>query len=348
MTSRHLPRPMGAGWGEGASVRDRPRLDDPSPPALHIEALNLALGPPGRCLHIVRNLDLTLARGEVLGLIGESGSGKTMTGLALLRLEPDGAQLTANTIQANGADLLHANERTLRTIRGRTIGMIFQDPVGAFNPSKRIAWHAHQVLRRHDPATPWRPRAAQILADVDIPDAPRVLAAYPHQLSGGMLQRVLIALVLAANPAVVVADEPTTNLDNIVEQQILQLFRRLKQHTGAAFLFITHDMTVAASLCDRIAVMYAGELVETGPTATIFNSPKHPYTRALIATSLALQGETRRLPELPGEMPSPSQPRTGCAFAPRCPARMPACTIAPIPDLAKPDGSRVRCLLHAA
>ena len=162
-----------------------------------------------------------------------------------------------------------------------------------------------------------------------------------------MLQRVLIALVLAAGPSVVVADEPTTNLDNIVERQILHLFRRLKQRDGAAFLFITHDMTIAASLCDRVAVMYAGELIETGAAATLFNDPKHPYTKALIATARALQGDAERLPELPGELPSPSQPRTGCAFAPRCPSVMPACTAAPIADVMLQEGRRVRCLLYA-
>ena len=226
--------------------------------------------------------------------------------------------------------------------------MIFQDPVGAFNPAKRIGWHARHALRQgRTAAADWQARARAMLAEVDIADAPRVLAAYPHQLSGGMLQRVGIALTLAAGPLVVVADEPTTNLDNIVERQILRLFRKLKRSTGAAFLFITHDMAIAASLCDRIAVMYAGEIVETAAAAAVFATPRHPYTRALIATAQALAGDATRLPEIDGEMPGPATPRPGCAFAPRCPQRMPACDAAPIPTFTLPGGEGVRCLLHA-
>ncbi len=226
--------------------------------------------------------------------------------------------------------------------------MIFQDPVGAFNPAKRIGWHARHALRQGGAAGPdWQARARGMLAEVDITDAARVLAAYPHQLSGGMLQRVGIALTLAAGPLVVVADEPTTNLDNIVERQILRLFRKLKRSTGAAFVFITHDMAVAATLCDRIAVMYAGEIVETADAAGLFASPRHPYSSALIATAQALAGHAARLPEIAGDMPGPAAPRIGCAFAPRCPRRMPACDAGAIPTFTLPDGAGVRCLLYA-
>ena len=316
--------------------------------ALDVEGLDLVLDPAGRRLHVVRGVDLRLRRGEVTGLIGESGSGKTMTGLALLRLEPARAALTARRMRAGAADLLGAGPAALQALRGRTLGMIFQDPVGAFNPAKRIGWHAREVLRRRNQGgTGWQARAAAMLGAVEIADAGRVLPAYPHQLSGGMLQRVLIALVLAGGPSVVVADEPTTNLDNIVERQVLRLFRGLKNKDGAAFLFITHDMSVAASLCDRIAVMYAGEVIEVGDTRAVFDRPAHPYTAALIATARALEGETERLPELDGELPSPARERTGCAFAPRCSSAMPACTAAPVPDFSLPDGRLVRCLLFA-
>ena len=316
--------------------------------AIDIRGLNLVLDPHGRRLHVVRDLDLTLRRAEVLGLIGESGSGKTMTGMALLRLEPARAQITAATMQVGGSDLLATNERGLRALRGRTLGMIFQDPVGAFNPAKRIGWHARHALRQGGTAGPnWQVRAHEMLAEVDITDGKRVIASYPHQLSGGMLQRVGIALTLAAGPLVVVADEPTTNLDNIVEQQILRLFRKLKRSTGAAFVFITHDMSVAATLCDRIAVMYAGEIVETADAEGMFASPRHPYTQALIATARALASDAVRLPEIEGEMPGPATPRLGCAFAPRCPQRMPACEGGPIPTFMLSDGTGVRCLLYA-
>jgi oligopeptide/dipeptide ABC transporter ATP-binding protein len=311
--------------------------------ALHVRNLNLVIDPRGRRLHVLRDLSLSLAPGEVLGVIGESGSGKTMMGMSLLRLEPDRAALTADALVVGEVDLLRASAAGLRAVRGRRIGMIFQDPVGAFNPAKRIGWHAYQVLRRTP--GPWQPRAVAMLADVDIADGARVLAAYPHQLSGGMLQRVLIALVLAASPAVVVADEPTTNLDNIVEQQILALFRRFRAQGAAAFIFITHDMSVAAGLCDRIAVMYAGEIVETGDAGSVFADPKHPYTTALIETSRALQGEAVRLPELAGEPPGLAGTRTGCAFASRCSRRLPACTQAPV-AMRTVGGRDVRCILY--
>jgi oligopeptide/dipeptide ABC transporter ATP-binding protein len=314
--------------------------------ALDVRDLDVIIDPRGRRLHVLRGISLSLAAGEVLGVIGESGSGKTMMGMSLLRLEPAGAALTAEAMRVSDVDLLRADAIGLQAVRGRLIGMIFQDPVGAFNPAKRIGWHAEQVLRRREKG-PWRERAVAMLADVDIADGARVLAAYPHQLSGGMLQRVLIALVLAAGPAVVVADEPTTNLDNIVEQQILALFRRFRGEGahggGAAFIFITHDMSVAAGLCDRIAVMYAGEIVEMGDAEGVFADPKHPYTRALIATSRALQGEAVRLPELAGEPPGLAGARTGCAFASRCGRRMAACTQGAV-AMRRVEGRDVRCI----
>ena len=313
--------------------------------ALRVEALDLHLDAKGRRLHVVRGIDLALRQGEVLGLIGESGSGKTMTGMALLRLEPEGAEITARRMTLGEVDLLAAGPDTLRGLRGRTIAMIFQDPVGAFNPAKRIGWHAYQVLRRRTNGADWRLAARALLAEVDITDTDRVLGAYPHQLSGGMLQRVLIALVLANEPRVVIADEPTTNLDNIVERQILQMFRRLKRHHGAAFIFITHDMSVAATLSDRIAVMYAGQIVELGPTHDIFNAPKHPYTAALIRTSRALRETAARLPEIAGDLPSLSLQPPGCAFAARCPDRMAVCEAGPV-GMARVDAQDVRCRLY--
>lgn len=313
--------------------------------ALQVDALHLHLDAKGRRLHVVRGVDLVLREGEVLGLIGESGSGKTMTGMALLRLEPEGADLTADRMRLGAADLLAASPDALRDLRGRAIAMIFQDPVGAFNPAKRIGWHARQVLRRRNGGADWRSAARDLLAEVDITDADRVLGSYPHQLSGGMLQRVLIALVLANEPRVVIADEPTTNLDNIVERQILQMFRRLKRHHGAAFIFITHDMSVAAALSDRIAVMYAGQIVEIGPTRAIFDAPKHPYTVALIRTSRALREAASRLPEIAGELPSLAQQPSGCAFAARCPDRMAVCEAGTV-GMTRIGDLDVRCRLY--
>jgi oligopeptide/dipeptide ABC transporter ATP-binding protein len=313
--------------------------------ALQVSGLNLTLDANARRLHVVRDVTVDLQQAEVLGLIGESGSGKTMTGLSLLRLEPEQSSITATTLRLGDTDLLTASPATLRALRGSKIAMIFQDPVGAFNPAKRIGWHARQVLRQRN-ITTWRAKAHDLLAEVDITDTNRVLGAYPHQLSGGMLQRVLIALVLAAEPQVIIADEPTTNLDNIVERQILRLFRRLKHSHGAAFIFITHDMTVAAALSDRIAVMYAGEIVEIGPTRDIFDAPKHPYTIALIRTAQALRAHAERLPEIAGDLPSLARHPTGCAFAPRCPQRMPVCDTTRVGMTQTDPQRQVRCLLH--
>ena len=313
---------------------------------LEVSGLNLVLDANARRLHVVRDVTLDLRQAEVLGLIGESGSGKTMTGLSLLRLEPEQSDITATTLRLGETDLLVASQSALRALRGSKIAMIFQDPVGAFNPAKRIGWHARQVLRKRN-ITAWRDKTHDLLAEVDITDTDRVLDAYPHQLSGGMLQRVLIALVLAAEPQVIIADEPTTNLDNIVERQILRLFRRLKHSHGAAFIFITHDMTVAAALSDRIAVMYAGEIVEIGPTRDIFDVPKHPYTIALIRTAQALQARAGRLPEIAGEPPSLARHPTGCAFASRCPHRMAACDTTRVAMTQTDPRRQVRCLLHA-
>ena len=323
----------------------------PAANVLQVDGLDLFLDAKGRRLHVVRSVDLDLRASEVLGLIGESGSGKTLTGLSLLRLEPEHAEITARILRIDGANLLAATRAELRRLRGRKVAMIFQDPVGAFNPAKRIGWHARQVIslrsrRTHGRATGWRAAALELLAEMDIPDGQRVLASFPHQLSGGMLQRVLIALVLAGEPQVIIADEPTTNLDNIVEQQILRLFRKMKRNHGAAFIFITHDMTVAAAVSDRIAVMYAGEIVETGPTREVFESPRHPYTAGLIRTAQALQAGVRRLPEIAGEPPGLATPRTGCAFAPRCPERMSECDMGPIALARVGATGQVRCLLY--
>ena len=315
---------------------------------LQVKGLNLLLEANERRLHVVRDVDIELRKAEVLGLIGESGSGKTMTGMSLLRLEPENSEITAAEMTLDGTDLLKAGRRDLRALRGRKIAMIFQDPVGSFNPSKRIGWHARQVLLQRDRTLGrrWRQRALDLLAEVDIADGVRVLASYPHQLSGGMLQRALIALVMAAEPAVIIADEPTTNLDNIVEQQILRLFRAMKHNHGAAFIFITHDMSVAAALSDRIAVMYAGEIVEIGPVRDVFETAKHPYTIGLIRTSQALHDGVERLPEIAGEPPTLARTRTGCAFAPRCSARRPACETRRIGMTHLTDHHRVRCILY--
>jgi oligopeptide/dipeptide ABC transporter ATP-binding protein len=271
-------------------------------------------------IEAVRGLDLDIGEGEVLGLIGESGSGKTVTGLSILRLLPAHAEVTAERIEFHGRPLLALRDEEFRALRGRQLAMIFQNPAGSFNPAKTILWHLAKIAERRGSASQGQGRQADLerrLAEVGIPNPARVLRLYPHQLSGGMLQRALIAMVLLLEPKLIIADEPTTNLDNIVERQILALLRKLRARTQASILFITHDMAAAASVCDRIAVMYAGAIVETGPASDILASPRHPYTQGLVATGRQLDQRTERLSEIPGEMPITTLP--GCAFAPRCP-----------------------------
>jgi oligopeptide/dipeptide ABC transporter ATP-binding protein len=307
---------------------------------LEVRNLRIHAGP----VEVVRQVDLVLNAGETLGVIGESGSGKTVTCLALLRLLPDGLTAGADAMVWRDADLGSLSDREFRPYRGRQMAMVFQDPVGSFNPAKTVGWHLRTALGRRRAGAPWRPLAVTLLADVGIPHPDAVLERYPHQLSGGMLQRALIAMIVALEPGLIIADEPTTNLDNIVEQQILALFRDLQERLSAAFVFITHDIGVAAQISDRLLVMYAGEVVETGPAAAILAAPRHPYTRGLIATARALAARAETLAEIPGQLPLPGARPTGCVFRPRCAVARPGCE-APQPLRAIAPGRAIRCLL---
>jgi oligopeptide/dipeptide ABC transporter ATP-binding protein len=252
----------------------------------------------------------------------------------------------------DGQDILALDDAGFGVLRGARLAMIFQDPVASFNPAKRIGWHLHTIFARADKAkgrsapAPWRERARAILHDVGIMRAEETIDLFPHQLSGGMLQRVLIALILALEPDLIVADEPTTNLDKLVERQVLRLFRDLQRRLSAAIVFITHDMATAASLCDRIAVMYAGQIVEIGRTRDVFEAPSHPYTQGLVRTSLALaRGEGGRLAEIAGELPNPSQLPPGCLFEPRCDKAFGRCRVERPEPFPGPQARAVRCFL---
>jgi oligopeptide/dipeptide ABC transporter ATP-binding protein len=321
------------------------------PPVLDVRNLRTSFRLGASELQAVRRVDLEIRRGEVLGIIGESGSGKSVTGLSLLRLLPANAVVAADRLAFNGRELGALDDRAFRELRGVHLAMIFQDPVGAFNPAKTIGWHLTRIIARAATRSDRRGSdldqdAHRWLRDVGIAAPERILPLYPHQLSGGMLQRTLIALSAALQPDLLVADEPTTNLDNIVERQIIGLFRRLKSRIGSAIIFITHDISLAAGLCDRIAVMYAGEIVETGPAATLFASPAHPYTAGLIETARQLDRRAARLQEIPGELPSGTARAQGCLFAPRCPFARDACRAAPPPRVALSPRHDVRCLRH--
>ena len=298
----------------------------------------------------VRGVTFSIEAGETFGLIGESGSGKTVTGLSLLRLMPPHALVEVDSIRFRGKDVKSLSDEGFRNLQGVELAMIFQDPVGSFNPAKTISWHLKQAILRRRGLKPdrdgdWRGEAEQVLRDVGIRLPERVLASYPHQLSGGMLQRALIAMVIVLRPALIVADEPTTNLDNLVERQILDLIRVQQKKLDASVLFITHDLTVAADICDRIAVMYAGEFVEVGPARDVLERPRHPYAQELLETSVSLGRRDKVLHELRGD-PTMRRDAEGCPFAARCPKVLPQCSVMR-PHLVEVGADHFsRCLLH--
>ncbi|MBK8189799.1 MAG: ABC transporter ATP-binding protein [Vampirovibrionales bacterium] len=296
----------------------------------------------------VHRLDLTLNRGQILGLVGESGCGKSLTSLAILRLVPQPGRIVSGRICFEGQDLLTLPERQMRKIRGARIAMIPQDPLTSLNPVYTIgdqlveAIQLHQRLSRAEA----RQRAVALLDQVRLPQAAQRLDDYPHQFSGGMRQRVMIAMALSCSPDVLIADEPTTALDVTVQAQILRLMQEIQRERQLAILLITHDLGVVAEVCDSVAVMYAGRLIEQGPTASLFAQPSHPYTQGLLR-SLPVAGR-QRLEPIEGQPPTITEIPSGCAFEPRCAFRMPRCVdtfppaFAAAPD--QPDHT-ARCFL---
>lgn len=268
----------------------------------------------------VEGVSFRLGPGESLGLVGESGSGKSVAMQAVLRLVPPPGRITQGTVRFEGRDVLGLPESVLRTIRGRRVAMIFQNPRHCLNPVMTIGAQLVRVSRRHrgDGAREARDRVLDRLAAVQIADPHRALAAYPHQLSGGMCQRVMIVMALICEPSLIIADEPTTGLDVTVQRQILALMQELATRHGMAQVTISHDMGVVAQVCRRVAVMYAGKIMEVAPVRDLYREPLHPYTRGLVASTPRVEGEYR--PQaIPGELPSPITPPSGCRFHPRCP-----------------------------
>lgn len=318
-------------------------------PLLRVRDLRTFFGSGDRKVEVVKGVSFDLDRGEVLGLIGESGSGKTVTGLSILQLLPRNAHLAAAELTYRGRPLAGIGDDEMRRLRGAELAMIFQDPVGSFNPAKSIGWHIVKALGRHSTGSAGnlRTAAVQLLKNVNIREPERTLASYPHQLSGGMLQRVLIAMVFGLNPSLVIADEPTTNLDNLVERQILELIRSQQRQHRTSVLFVTHDLTVARQLCDRIAVMYSGTIVEIGPTERILERPVHPYTAGLLATARSLENRDAVLYEIKGE-PSATSWARRCAFAARCPRMTDRCATEEPAESTVESGHSVRCFNHAA
>ncbi len=311
---------------------------------LRIEGLRVAFGP----VRVLHGIDLAIARGEAVGMVGESGSGKSVTWLAALGLLPGAAQVEGHVL-LGGQDILAAPPAALAGIRGGRIGLIFQDPVSALNPVHRVGDQVSEVLRAHRgmAGAAARAEARRLFELVGIPDPAGRLDLYPHELSGGQNQRVMIAMALAGQPDLLVADEPTTALDVTIQAQILDLLDRLRRELGMALVLISHDLGVVAELCDRVAVMYCGRIVEQAPTPRLFAAPAHPYTRGLLAALPPLSGPPRRLSAIPGNVPEPWNLPEGCAFAPRCGEAEPACARA-VPEFRAAEPGHQAACLHVA
>lgn len=316
---------------------------------LEIRHLTVSFPGPDGPSRPVDDMNLSLASGECLALVGESGCGKSLTGLTVLRLLPQPAVVgPASEIRFQGVDLLGLDAESMRRTRGRRIGIVFQDPMTSLNPVLTIGQHLRETLFTHHPdrGEPPQQAALRLIAEVGLPEPSATLEAFPHQLSGGMRQRALIALALAGEPDLLIADEPTTALDVTVQAQILELLDRLRAARGMAVLFITHDLGIVAGRADRVAVMYAGRVVEEAPTGALFARPAHPYTQGLFRALPRLDTGVTRLTPIAGVVPKPSAWPAGCRFHPRCPERLPACHSLVPPAFALGPDHRASCWLH--
>ncbi|WP_146207323.1 dipeptide/oligopeptide/nickel ABC transporter permease/ATP-binding protein [Nocardioides silvaticus] len=339
-TPRRRPRVRARRAAAQPSLAQLPDDDVP----LDVRGLSVAFPGEDGDVEVVSEVSIRVRRGEALGLVGESGSGKTMTGRAVLGILPAGGAVTAGSIHVDGAQIVGRDEAALNDVRGSRVAMVFQDPMVALSPVHTIGRQVGQAVRNHAPTlsrADVRRRCVELLEMVRIADPEARLGDYPHQFSGGMAQRIVIALALASNPSVLIADEPTTALDVTTQQEILDMLTDLKQRLGTAIVLITHDLGVVADACDRAAVMYAGQVVEEAAVDDLFAAPRHPYTRALLAAMPTGAGGDDRLPTIPGRVPPMTALAPGCRFAPRCAVRTDACDAAPV-EL----GAGVRCL-HA-
>jgi len=337
---REAPAPLPV----DARGRTLPRLADPGQPLLEVENLVTHFELDGETVHAVDGVSFRVDQGEALGIAGESGCGKTTTALSLVRLLPPNARIVDGSIRYFGIDLVPKSTEALRRYRWREISIVFQGAMNALNPVQRLRDQIVEPLRERlnltEPAA--RKRAGELLELVGIPK--KRGTAYPHELSGGMRQRAMIAMALACDPAIVIGDEPTTALDVMIQAQILELLERLRRDLGLSLILITHDLSVIAETCDRILVMYAGKVAEEGPVDEVFRRPRHPYTRKLLSAFPNIQADRRTLDVIPGSPPDLRFPPPGCRFAPRCPYVMPVC-----PEVVPPEvtiGSvRVACHL---
>lgn len=319
---------------------------EPSPRVLDIENLNTSFMLPAGELKVLRDLSFSVRRGEILGLVGESGSGKSITGFSINGLLSPPGQVVSGSIRLNGTEITTLSPAEMRALRGAKIAMVFQDPMMTLNPVLKIRVQMSDALRAHARLgrSEIRARSLAALEEVGIPSPEDRLDAYPHQLSGGMRQRVAIAIAMLHEPDLIIMDEPTTALDVTIQGQILALVQRLCRDRGTALIWITHDLAVVAGIADRLMVMYAGRIVEEGPVDAVLDTPAHPYTRGLIDSVPTRGMRGKRLTQIPGRMPALTDLPEGCAFQPRCQRATDACKTPPTIQALSPD-RKVRCVL---
>ena len=316
-------------------------------PLLQVSELQVHFGTHDGTLEAVDRISFEIGANETFGLVGESGSGKSVTALSILGLVPPPGRIVGGDIVFGGRNLRQLPERVLRTIRGREISMIFQNPRASLDPVRTVGVQLARALRAHHDIsrTEARRQTIRALRDLGMPDPEATLAMYPHQLSGGMCQRVMVAMMLASNPRLLIADEPTTALDETVGAQLLEHLRLFKEAHGASILLITHNMGVIAEMCDRVAVMHAGHIVEVGPVGTVFRDPRHPYTRALLDSTLRIDRDSplSDIERIPGFVPNALRPPPGCRFADRCAFVLPICRPVRPPYLKVAPAHHVLC-----
>jgi peptide/nickel transport system ATP-binding protein len=313
---------------------------------IEIEDLSVAFRGLHGATEVLSRASFAVAPGEIVGIVGESGSGKSVMALAVMRLLGAAGAITGGQVRFEGRDLATLGQADLLAVRGRRIGMVFQEPMTSLNPLFTVGYQLGEVLATHLGLTgaAARARVVELLGEVGISAPAERAAAYPHQLSGGLRQRVMIAMAMACRPKLLIADEPTTALDVTIQAQILELMRRISRTAGTAILLITHDMGVVARMADRVLVVYAGQIVEDAPVRELFARPAHPYTRLLLAAMPTPRRKSERLPVIPGALPAPDHLPRGCRFHPRCPMAIEPCRASP-PEMAELGaGRRSRCI----
>lgn len=314
-------------------------------PLLEIRNLSVEFGPVSRPLRVVDGVSFSMRPGEALGVVGESGSGKSMTALSILRLLPEPPARVSGEVVFNGRDLMRLPKKDMPDVRGKEIGMIFQEPMSSLNPLITIGDQIDEAIMLHETISPAerRERVVGLLRLVGMPDPQSRLNAYPDQFSGGMRQRVMAAMAMACNPKLLIADEPTTALDVTIQAQVLELMLDIRRRFNSAILLITHDLGVVAEVCERVVVMYSGRIVEDAPVEALFTEARHPYTQGLLQSVPTLTDTRDRLYQIPGSVPPAGTIREGCPFRPRCPLRMDRCAVEMPPLVSHGPTHRAAC-----